>query len=152
VGRNFRSETVLTGLGNLTRILTFQKTTLLYFPKCTYNISNASHRPWRPRILRGGHQSVALVIQDTCLGRLFIKYQLCVDQPSLCRVILERMKFVLPEKSPRQIRFDKRFGSIVHFVRYPNLHLRSDCLIDRQLGVATPAADVVDYLAERQVC
>ena len=60
--------------------------------------------------------------------------------------------FVLPEKSPRQIRFDKRFGSIVHFVRYPNLHLRSDCLIDRQLGVATPAADVVDYLAERQVC
>lgn len=41
------------------------------------------------------------------LGRLFIKYRLCTDDPSLCRVILERMNFVLPEKSPREISLEQ---------------------------------------------
>jgi hypothetical protein len=41
------------------------------------------------------------------LGRLFIKYRLCADDPSLCSVILEKMNFVLPEKSPREISLEQ---------------------------------------------
>jgi len=41
------------------------------------------------------------------LGRLFIKYRLSIDDPSLCRVIIERMNFILPEKSPREISSDQ---------------------------------------------
>jgi hypothetical protein len=41
------------------------------------------------------------------LGRLFIKYRLCVDDTSLSAVILERMNFILQEKSPRQISFEQ---------------------------------------------
>lgn len=37
------------------------------------------------------------------LARLFIKYRLCADDTSLCRVISERMNYILAEKSPRQI-------------------------------------------------
>jgi hypothetical protein len=41
------------------------------------------------------------------LGKLFIKYRLCVDDPSLCRVIQERMNFILREKSPRTISLEQ---------------------------------------------
>jgi len=41
------------------------------------------------------------------LGRLFIKYRLCVDDTSLCSVILETMKFILAEKSPLAISFEQ---------------------------------------------
>jgi hypothetical protein len=41
------------------------------------------------------------------LGRLFIKYRLCAAEASLSSVIQEKMNFILPEKSPRQITFDR---------------------------------------------
>jgi hypothetical protein len=41
------------------------------------------------------------------LGRLFIKYRLCTDDTSLCSVVVEKMNFILPGRSRRQISFEQ---------------------------------------------
>lgn len=41
------------------------------------------------------------------LGRPFIKYRLCREDISVCSSIEERMSFILPQKSPRQIGLDQ---------------------------------------------
>jgi len=37
------------------------------------------------------------------LGRFFIKYRLCVEDPSLSSVITEKMNYILPDKSSREV-------------------------------------------------
>src|SRR5207245_1983579 len=41
------------------------------------------------------------------LGRLFVRYRLCASDTSLCSVVQEKMNFILPEESPRQITFEQ---------------------------------------------
>jgi len=41
------------------------------------------------------------------LGRLFIKYRLCPADISLCSVVVEKMNFILQEKSRRQVSYEQ---------------------------------------------
>jgi hypothetical protein len=51
------------------------------------------------------------------LGRLFIKYRLCADNPSLCRIINEKMSYILGEKSRREVTLEQLHQVNVGFER-----------------------------------
>ncbi len=60
-----------------------------------------------PKVYKEQINLLLLSFKIHTLGRPFIKYRLCREDVSVCSIIEERMNFILPDKSPRQIGFDQ---------------------------------------------
>jgi hypothetical protein len=60
-----------------------------------------------PKVYKQDINLLLLSFKIHTLARLFIKYRLCAVDTSLCSVITEKMNYILPDKSHRQVSFEQ---------------------------------------------